>query len=373
MEVVVDGLIFDKKFPGGIARIFNEILPRMCMLEDSFSAILISSILCKQNLPNHPRIFHKKYLALDHLLRPKWFGLKAGLAFRSQLQGSLMRDSRDKIWHSTYYTQPHKWSGPTVVSVYDLIYEHYRNYFNTPVDEEVRDCIRKSVLTAQSVICISETTKQDLQQFYDLASEAIHVIPLACSSEFSLLSEKEILNYDSLPKSFLLYIGARALYKNFIAFVEAYSNWDKSKEVALVVVGRGWSPSERKRLDELGVLDKIHLLRKADDKDLCQLYNRALAFVYPSLYEGFGIPLLEAMACGCPIVASRIPSTIEVAGNCPIYFDPQEIESLLSALNVAWSERRHSNRVLRGLEIAKGYSWDRAAQQTLAVYHSLGR
>ena len=104
---------------------------------------------------------------------------------------------------------------------------------------------------------------------------------------------------------------------------------------------------------------------------MCYLYNRALAFIYPSLYEGFGIPLLEAMACGCPIVASRIPSTIEVAGDCPVYFNPNDVEELISALDIIIPEGRNSKRTRSGLERVKKYSWQKTAEQTLEVYHSL--
>jgi alpha-1,3-rhamnosyl/mannosyltransferase len=101
------------------------------------------------------------------------------------------------------------------------------------------------------------------------------------------------------------------------------------------------------------------------------LYNQAAAFVHPSLYEGFGIPLLEAMACGCPVVASRIPTTREVAGDCPIYFDPMQPDELITALDVALAEGRNSERVRRGLEWVKQYSWDRTARETLQVYRAL--
>jgi alpha-1,3-rhamnosyl/mannosyltransferase len=115
----------------------------------------------------------------------------------------------------------------------------------------------------------------------------------------------------------------------------------------------------------------VQVLTDVDDQTLCQLYNQALGLVYPSLYEGFGIPLLEAMACGCPIVASRISSTIEVAGDCPIYFDPTEEDDLLNALDIALSQGRNSERIQTGLEKVKSYSWDKTAAQTLKIYRSV--
>ena len=113
------------------------------------------------------------------------------------------------------------------------------------------------------------------------------------------------------------------------------------------------------------------MLQHIDDADLCRLYNQAAAFVYPSLYEGFGIPLLEAMACGCPIIASQIPSTAEVAADCPIYFAATDEGSLLEAMDIAVTEGRNSARVHYGLERARRYSWDMTARKILETYQSL--
>ncbi len=122
---------------------------------------------------------------------------------------------------------------------------------------------------------------------------------------------------------------------------------------------------------DLGIHNCVDLITDISDKELCQLYNRAAAFVFPSLYEGFGMPLLEAMACGCPVIASRIPATIEVAGDCPVYFEPTEQESLLAAFDIPLSESRESERTRAGLKRVEKYSWDATAKQTLGVYEAL--
>jgi glycosyltransferase involved in cell wall biosynthesis len=139
----------------------------------------------------------------------------------------------------------------------------------------------------------------------------------------------------------------------------------------LLVVGKAWTTAERERLHDLGLEDRVRRIDSVDDETLCRLYNQAEAFVYPSLYEGFGLPLLEAAACGCPIVASRIPSTEEIAGDVPIYFEPTDAESLAAALERAISEGRSSERREGGFRQITRYSWDKTAEQTLAVYHSL--
>ena len=169
----------------------------------------------------------------------------------------------------------------------------------------------------------------------------------------------------------MLYVGRRGPYKNFKTLLQAYCVWQRRNEVDLLVVGSAWSEQERKWLAESGCEEQVHLLSGVDDHQLACLYNHAQAFVYPSLFEGFGIPLLEAMACGCPVVASRIPSTLEVAAEHPYYFEPTDENDLLTALDTAFSEGRKSPRVETGIRHAELYSWQKTAQKTLQVYRSL--
>jgi glycosyltransferase involved in cell wall biosynthesis len=121
----------------------------------------------------------------------------------------------------------------------------------------------------------------------------------------------------------------------------------------------------------LRIAESVRLWENVDDEHLNRLYNQAVAFVYPSLCEGFGIPLLEAMVCGCPIVASRIPTTLEVAGECPYYFDPGNMDELIAALTAAAANGRTAPSIASGLERATKFSWEKTAQKTLAVYREL--
>jgi len=263
------------------------------------------------------------------------------------------------------------WSGAIVVTVVDMIYELFPHLFNTIGAERFRKQKRRCVLNADAVICISETTRRDLQDFYGMGLDKVWAVPLGYSNTFKRLPSLPERAESPVSGPFLLYVGSRSHYKNFRQLIQAYSLWQRRQEVNLVVVGREWSKDEIDTLTGSGIYDRVRLLDKVDDEALCYLYNTAVALVYPSLYEGFGIPLLEAMACGCPVVASRIPSTIEVAGDCPVYFDPGEKEELVLALDKVLSEGRESQRVLAGLERVKDFSWERTAGQTLKVYRSL--
>jgi len=259
------------------------------------------------------------------------------------------------------------------VTVHDMVHERFPDLYNSKNDERFRAIKKHCIQQADAAICVSENTRKDLLYFYGLNADSVHVVPNACNDIFKK-GQIESNNIEaSIEQPFLLYVGSRACYKNFDLLIHAYSKWTQHKEIKLLFVGgKPWSQSEQQALADLGIQSQVKLLRDVDDKTLCCLYNRAVVFVYPSLYEGFGIVLLEAMACGCPIIASRIPSTIEVAKDCPIYFDPSEEDELLDALDIALSEGRNSERVQAGLERVKSYSWDKTATQTLGVYRAIG-
>ena len=172
------------------------------------------------------------------------------------------------------------------------------------------------------MICISETTCNDVQRFYDIDKAKIRVVPLSHSDVFRQLEEDHHLSVlPAASEPFIVYVGSRASYKHFDGLLSAYSVWPRRDEVGLVIVGGNLSTKEEERLEELGIRKRVYPIGDVDDETLCRVYNEATALVFPSLYEGFGIPLLEAMSCGCPIIASRIPSTVEIAGECAIYFN----------------------------------------------------
>ena len=371
MNVIIDGIIYQLQSQGGISRIYSEILPRMCDLDDSLRITLLTEGKCRQPLPEHRHIIHRKIPPVKRYMRPGRLWKPVITRARQLMIRLSIGRGAGQIWHSTYYTQPKPWDGLQVVTVADMIHERFSDLFSGPGNDQFREEKRRCVLEADAVICISETTRQDVLRIYEIDSDSTYVVPLACSDFFRRLKQSGDDSETLTNQPFLLYVGSRTHYKNFDRLIHAYSVWTYRKEVALVVVGNSWSADEELRLAELGIRNHVHLLTDVDDEKLCQLYNQAAAFVYPSLYEGFGIPLLEAMACGCPVIASHIPSTIEVAGECPIYFEPTEVDKLVIAFDVALPEGRNSERTKAGLERVKQYSWAKTAAPTLEVYRAI--
>lgn len=370
MRLVVDGVIYEFQDRGGISRLYSEILPRICEIEPACRIKLFTCGDAMQPLPTHEQIAHTRIPRLERLLRPRrlWRHL---VPEPTELAKRLwLASSRDAIWHSTYFTRPDHWKGPVVVTVHDMIYERFPDLFDEADGAEVREQKRRCVSTADLVICNSETTRRDVEDYYGIPAGKTRVTPLAYSETFGLAQGH--LDFSDVPVGpFLLYVGERGHYKNFRRLLEAYSRWPRREEVSLVVAGRQWSEDEQRCLSASGIDHLVRLRTQVGDRSLGQLYSTAIGFVYPSLFEGFGIPLLEAMACACPIVASRIPSTIEVAGEVPIYFEPQELDDLVAALDAVVGEGRESKRTRAGIEWAKRYSWDKTARQTLEVYYAL--
>lgn len=367
--ITVDGVIYQIQSHGGISRLYSEIFPRMCDMDRSLRITLLTERGLKQALPEHPGITHRSIIPVERYLRPGRVWKPVIPKIRQCVRELYIGHGENRIWHSTYYTMPEHWDGKQVVMVVDMTHERFADLFSGPGNDEFRERKRQCVLGSDAVICISETTRLDVQRFYKLDSGSLYVVSLACSDGFKQLEQSELV--PPMREPFLLYIGDRSHYKNFDTLLQAYSVWKHHKEVALVVVGHPWSAEEKKKLTELRIQHRVHLLTDVNDENLCQLYNQAATFVYPSLYEGFGIPLLEAMACGCPIAASRIPSTIEVAGECPIYFEPTEIDDLRNAFEVALSQGRNSEHVRTGLERVRCYSWHKTARRTLEIYRVL--
>ncbi len=367
-DVVVDGIVYRIQHTGGVSRTYSEILPRMCRLDPSLRISLLLEADLQQSAPTHPQIFHCAIPPLERYFRPGRLWKKITPQLKNMVRRRRIGDGRGKIWHSTLFSLPGRWNGSQVVMVYDLIHELFPDVFPGPQNDAFRAQKRHAVKTADAVLCISQTTSDDLQRLYGISDDRIRIIPLACSDIFRLETPPRAFG---AGEPFLLYVGGRAGYKNFERLLDAYKRWPARREVKLAVVTYSWRPQELERLEASGLSSHVIMMSHVSDRELSALYRGAVALVHTSLYEGFGLPLLEAMASGCPIVASRIPTTVEIAGDCPIYFDPADSESLINALDIALAEQHHSKRRLQGMASADRYSWDDTATRILEVYYEL--
>ena len=272
------------------------------------------------------------------------------------------------VLHETYF-QSRPGSSPDiprVVTVYDMIHEHFPGQFWTWDRTSAHK--RRSVSRAEHVICISESTRRDLIDMFDVSPDKTSVVHLA----YERFAETQAGHSrgTGMPEPFILYVGHRGGYKNFDRLLAAYAASSQvSGAVQLVCFGGGaLSSAERARICELGLEGRVHCL-SGDDSRLGEAYSLAEALVYPSLYEGFGLPPLEAMAHDCPVVCSDTSSLPEVVGDAGEYFAPMDIDSIRAALErVVGSAERRNELVVSGRRRLEHFSWQKCAQETLAVY-----
>ena len=364
MNIIIEGIIFELQRVGGISRLYHELLPRLCFLDEEVDIKILTGNSLLQELPYHQNIKQLKTRAWFYrFLRPEKLFSKFKEYIRINNEIKLISNIGKSIWHATYYDVPNRWNGARIVTVYDLIYELFPDYFNNPMDEFIRTKKKNAVLNSEKVICISEATRHDVIQFYGIPEEKTETIYLSAGSAFhKIINEKPFIE-----KPFLIYVGLRVHYKNFHNLLIAFSKWNRKDDIDLLVIGKPWTVEEKDKILEYNIEKNVRIMTDITDFELCKYYNNAVALVYPSLYEGFGIPLLEASACGCPLVASNIPSTREIIGQQAFYFDPLDIESIINALNDSLTSTHEKN----SLVIANDYSWDRAALKTLNLYKKM--
>ena len=354
--ILYDYQAFTMQRFGGISRYFCEIIYRMKINQDIAVRFSINYYLLMWNIAKHlipvPRFLYKHF---------KNYCMRKNM----ELANHLMQTRNNYIFHPTYYN-PYflKQIGnhPYVITVHDMIYERFPEVFS---DADIVMRQKKEVIThANRIIAISENTKKDIIELLDVNPEKIDVIYHGTSMKPHIGKHKL-----KLPQRYLLYIGDRAPYKNFDRFMKAFSILQKEdSDLYVVYTGRTLKVSEKETLEKLGVLKKlIHI--KASDIELQELYSRALLFVYPSLYEGFGIPILEAYACHCPVALSNASCFPEIAGDAACYFDPYSENSILKAIKeIIYNPQKRKGLIEAGNAQLKLYSWEKASKQTEEVY-----
>lgn len=276
------------------------------------------------------------------------------------------------VVHETYYSRVGSApkNCPTVITVYDMIHELYRNEF--PAHDNTSALKIKAIQRADHVICISENTKQDLMRLHGTDANKISVVHLGFTKfgDKGKISPPAELN----RKPFILYVGNREGYKNFSGLIKAVALSKKLvNDFDIIAFGGGQLTSaESSLIQSSGFAPEQVRQVSGDDILLGQYYEAARAFVYPSLYEGFGIPPLEAMAHRCPVISSNTSSMPEVIGNAAEFFDPSQAQSVCLAIeNVVYSDARSAELRHLGHHRLKAFTWKKCTAQTLVVYRAV--
>ncbi len=270
----------------------------------------------------------------------------------------------------------------SVVTVHDLGFLHHPEAHTWFQNVYLRWSTRHNARSATRILADSQATRQDLIRYYGIPKEKTVVVYPGLDRDLGPVTDADLLaatrDHYGISERYLFYVGTLHPRKNLARLVRAFAGSVAVKypELQLVLAGKkGWlSDGIVEEVRSAGLVDQIVLTGYVPDSDLPALMSGALAFVFPSLYEGFGMPVLEAMACGTPVVCSNVSSLPEVAGEAALLVDPLDTGALAQALiRIAEDADLRCELVLRGLERVRAFSWRRCAQETLQVLEEVGR
>jgi len=364
MNIFYDQTIFQQMY-GGISRYFREVIFRL-LDKENVDIHLFMGLFVNQYWINNEKTHYKSYWGLEV---PPVYKTGPARRFVNEIMWRLFqakfapKGGLGSIYHPTYY----KFSGmpraKVVFTVYDLIHERFNSKDKTIMLKQ------KAFERADTLICISDSTKNDLLNLYPSIKCNTKTIYLGYN-DMSLLAKCD----DRLPAyPYFLFVGPRYSYKNFECLLEAFTlSPSLKKDFGIVCFGgTAFSDKEKKRFAELGIAYGVTRFGGSDDI-LASLYKNAVAFVYPSLYEGFGIPPLEAMSCDCPVIASNTSSIPEVVGDAALLFTPTSAENLANELHkIAFDRNIRTQLIESGQKRRSLFSWNRCAEETLALYKEL--
>lgn len=297
--------------------------------------------------------------------------------FWEQTRGALAGwlDGLDLL-HAPVNVAPVLRTTPSVVTVHDLAFERFPEHYPPGRRRYLSMMTRLSVRNARRVIAVSEATRDDLIDIYGLISNRIRVVPNGVDDRYKPAAAEDVANFreqHGLPEKFLLFVGTLQPRKNLDGLIRAMGFLRQKLDWPLIVGGgEGWMYESVKRVvSQQHVGGRVRFVGYLPAEDLPLWYSAASIVVVPSFYEGFGLPALEAMACGTPVVVSNASSLPEVVGDAGVLVDPRRPQQIAAGiLQLADNAARHEELAVRGRERAARFSWRRTAQETYAVYRT---
>ena len=288
------------------------------------------------------------------------------------------------LFHATEHLLPVLRGARSVFTLHDAAYVHFPQYHLPRNRLFLRLMMPRFLARAQAVITVSEFTRQDAVRLYHVPSDRLHVIPEGVDAAFHPIAEADTLaqvrQRYRLPERFIMYVGTIEPRKNLITLIEAYAALRHRAPAAappglVIAGGKGWLYEEFfDRLRALGLEEAVTLTGYVPDSDLPGLVNCASVFAFPSLFEGFGLPVLEAMACGVPVVCSTAASLPEVSGEAALLVPPQDVAAWAEALARVLGDSQLAAKLrAQGLARAATFTWEAAARQTMQVYEAVMR
>jgi mannosyltransferase len=358
MNILLDNIIYSKERQGGVSNYFFEVTKYLQKFPDLnlkfYEEQLADLNGCRKELsiPDNQLIQHKNFKSLI---------MARLMPIQAKIEDSL-------LYHSSFY-RPLVGSDDfvEVTTVYDFVHDYYASFLKKKIHNLLKyNAIKRS----KGIICISNNTYSDMMKLCPpKKGQKVAVIHCGVSKDYMPLSALQINLYhnqviSNVEEGFLLFIGSRANYKNFDFVISLLK---ELPHIRLVVVGKSFDENENKWISK-DLQERIIILSGVDNEGLNVLYNKALALVYPSDYEGFGIPVIEAMQAGCPVIAQNKSSIPEVAGDAGILFDKLNLNDFkLGVLSIANKDFR-TELIEKGIKQSEKFSWEKCSKETLDFY-----
>ncbi len=349
--IYLDNIIFSLQKSGGISAVWYEHLKRL--LEKCEEIKIIEYDTALENLFRKEltvdesiiKTISSEFLNLKRYLNPK---------IRSNDVSSPF------IFHSSYYRTCRNKEAVNITTVHDFTYEYYSKGL-----PKITHCIQKynAIRNSDFIICISENTKKDLLKFLpDVDENKIRVIYNGVSEDYYKIQDSKVLN--SEKEKFAVFVGARDGYKNFALAVEAIAE----TTLQLKIVGSPLDDSEKQFLQKKLGDNRYQYVGRVSNNELNKLYNSAFCLLYPSSYEGFGIPVIEAQKAGCPVIAANQSSIPEIVGEKSLLIDSLTAKNIKEKINLLENSSIRDELIAAGLENSRRFSWDKTFSATLDVY-----
>ena len=370
MKVFFDHKIFIQQKIGGPSRYFVDLVENLNLMKNINAKIFAPlhlndflSITSRDSIGFEKKIVKSKRINQSLILK------KQLMKFNDFSNKFFFKNFKPDIFHTTYYSENYKINhNKIVVTVFDLIHEIFHDYYN----QNKNFLPKKNILEKSShIICISESTKKDLINFYNIDPSKISVTYLA--TNFKKLN-LNFINKKEIDYQYFLYVGSRWKYKNFKKLLEVFHyNSHILKNYKIILFGGGNLDDNEINLIEKFNLDKKQIIQiNGDEKTLKSLYANAKFFIYPSKYEGFGLPILESFSQECPVLCSNTSSIPEVAGDAAIYFDPNDTVSISNSIEkILASDQIRQFYINKGKERLNFFSWNKCAMETFKIYEKL--
>ncbi len=359
MKILYDHQIFSLQKYGGISKYYSELFKNLSSEHQYTLSLLLSD---NQYLKEGYQYFKKLNIPIpDKKFKGQGFFKKKIYAINKLYSQHIISSNNYDLLHPTYFDTYflNNLKKPYIVTVHDLIEFKFKEQFR---DNSLMGRMEQIIRKANRIISISENTKKDIIDIFGINPDKIDTVYHGFNKTLRTNGQNRYGRY-------ILFVGKRNGYKNFITFAKAVSVLlNKESDLKLICVGLPFNRDEMNKLKELNIAEKTKVFGVAED-ELNNIYSHAQVFVYPTLYEGFGMPILEAFANNCPVCLSNSSSLPEVAGEAGVYFDPANRDSMLNAIEKVIYDADFSKKIINaGNNRLNNFSWKYCAEQTLNSY-----